>query len=408
MFEAFAREVAMDVAARRIGLDPIDLRRRNVLFSSDLPFTSPSGYVFDEATPGETLERVLLAVDYPTFRARQEQARKDGRWLGLGVCVYIEHSAKAGANLASEGAVVRIEGSGAVTSYIGTSAHGQGIETTMAQLIADVLGVSIDTVTVVQGDSLSTPFGPGTGGSRTAVVTGGAVASAASNVRAKAFAIAAHRLEAAVEDLEVVDGIVAVRGSPSKGLPYSEIAAMAYSAGTGMPADIEMGLESSVRFRPARFPTWSNASHACVVEVDPRTCKPTILQYFVCEDCGPMINPRIVNGQTAGGVTQGIGGVLFENFIYDELGNPLTTTFMDYLLPTADSVPHIEIHHLETRSTTNPGGFKGMGEGGAIGAPAAVVNAIGDALAHLGVQVTRSPLSPNDIFALIKDANESF
>ncbi|MCU1401499.1 MAG: Carbon-monoxide dehydrogenase (acceptor) [Acidimicrobiales bacterium] len=401
MFEAFSREVALDVAARRAGLDPIELRRRNILFSSEMPHTSPFGYEFDEVTPGETLERVLGAIGYDSFRQRQLDARAAGRWIGLGLSSYIEHSSKGAADLGTEGALVRIESSGAVTAYVGTSAHGQGIETTMAQLLADTLGVDIDDITIVQGDTLSTPFGPGTGGSRTAVVTGGAIATAGANVRNKAFAIAAHVLEAAVEDIEALGGVVSVKGTPSKGLTYSEIAELAYSASTGMPAELEMGLESNVRFRPTRYPTWSNATHGCIVEVDRKTCQPTIERFVVCEDCGPMINPTIVNGQTAGGVVQGIGGVLFENFAYDDSGNPLTTTFMDYLLPTTDNVPQIEIHHLQTLSTTNPGGFKGMGEGGAIGAPAAVVNAIGDALAHLGVEVTRTPLGPNDIYALI-------
>jgi carbon-monoxide dehydrogenase large subunit len=407
MFEAFAREIALDVVARRLGRDPIELRLSNALSGSDLPFKSPSGYIFEEATPRETLEGVLEAVDYASFRTLQHEARRAGRWLGLGVSIYIEHSAKGGGDLGTEGAVVRVEASGSVTAYLGTSAHGQGVGTTMAQIVADTLGVDLGDVSIVQGDSLSTPFGPGTGGSRTAVVAGGAVGSAAAKVRGKAFAIASHVLEAAEEDLEAAAGRVFVRGTPSKGLSYSEIAELAYSAMTGLPPDVEMGLESSVRFRPARFPTWSNAAHACVVEIDPRTCRPKILRYVVCEDCGPMINPRIVEGQTAGGVVQGIGGVLLESFVYDASGNPLTTTFMDYLLPTADTVPPIEIHHLQTPSSTNPGGFKGMGEGGAVGAPAAVVNAVGDALAHLGVEVTRTPLGPNEIFALVNEPARS-
>jgi carbon-monoxide dehydrogenase large subunit len=223
-------------------------------------------------------------------------------------------------------------------------------------------------------------------------------------VREKVLAVAAHAFEAATEDIEIESGQVFVRGTPSKAMPMADVAKAAYRFADQLPPEIGAGLEATVRFRPTSFPTWSNAAHLCVIEIDPDTCIAKVLRYIVAEDCGPMINPTIVAGQISGGVIQGLGGVLLEDFVYDSDGNPLTTTFVDYLLPTTTEVPVIEIVHTGTPSTTNPGGFKGMGEGGAIGAHAAVANAVGDALAHLGVHVDRTPLGPNDIHKLLVDA----
>ena len=249
--------------------------------------------------------------------------------------------------------------------------------------------------------------GPGTGGSRTAVVAGGAARAAGTVVRDKIVAIAAHSMEADPSDLDVRDGVVSVRGTPARSMTIGDVAALAYRFADQLAPEMEAGLEATVRFRPARFPTWSNATHLCVVEVDADTCVPRVVRYIVSEDCGRMINPSVVEGQIFGGVVQGIGGVLLEDFVYDENGNPLTTTFMDYLLPTTTEVPTIEIGHIETDSTTNPGGYKGMGEGGAIGAHAAVANAVGDALAHLGIHVNSTPLGPNDIHALMVAAGHA-
>jgi aerobic carbon-monoxide dehydrogenase large subunit len=404
MFETTAREMAIDHAARSLGIDPIELRRRNLLSASDLPFTSPGGNVFKEITPLETLEQALEVLGYEEFRADQDAARASGRLLGLGCCVYVEPTSMSAPTLATEGATVRVESSGKVVAYLGTTSHGQSVETTMAQLVADALGVPYDDVTVVQGETDSTPYGPGTGGSRTAVVAGGAARQASEAVRAKVVAVAAHLLEAAEPDLDLQEGRVFVRGTPSRGLSMREVAAAAYEHAELLPPEIGGGLEATVRFRPAAFPTWSNATHLCVLEVDRATCIPTVLRYIVSEDCGPMINPTVVDGQIAGGVVQGLGGALLEDFVYDDQGTPLTATFVDYLLPTATEVPQIEIAHLETTSTTNPSGFKGMGEGGAIGSHAAVANAVGDALAPLGIHVLRTPLGPNDIHDLLVEA----
>jgi len=404
MFETTAREMAVDVAAAEIGMDPAELRRRNLLSAKDLPFTSPSAKVFEEITPLETFEQALAMLDYDAFRREQAAAREQGRYLGVGISVYVEPTSMGSPTLYTEAATVRVESSGKVVAYLGTTSHGQSIETTMAQIVADTLGVRYDDVTIVQADTQSTPYGPGTGGSRTAVIAGGAARQASEAVRDKVIAVAAHAMEASPDDLEISDGTVAVRGTPTRAMSMKDIAKLAYRTVDQLGPDVEPGLEATVRFRPARFPTWSNATHVCVVEVDPHTWLPKVLRYIVSEDCGRMINPRIVEGQIFGGVVQGLGGVLLEDFVYDADGNPLTTTFMDYLLPTASDVPDIEVGHIETVSTTNPGGYKGLGEGGAIGSHAAVANAIGDALSPFGVRVTRTPLGPKDIFGLVSAA----
>jgi carbon-monoxide dehydrogenase large subunit len=218
------------------------------------------------------------------------------------------------------------------------------------------------------------------------------------------LAIAANALEADVHDLEAAAGKVWVRGTPSASITIADVARMAYVDPVASHPNIEPGLEAVFRFRPTRWPTWSNGAHACIVEIDPATCIPRIVRYVVVEDCGPMINPTVVEGQIRGAVIQGVGGVLYEHFVYDEAGNPLTSTFVDYLLPTAAESPDVELTFLPSPSTTNPGGFKGVAENGTLSAPAAVANAIGDALAPLGVTVTSTNLGPNEIFTLLKAA----
>ena len=380
MFESVAREEILDMAARAIGIDPLELRRRNVVSVDELPFTTAMGMELDHVTPAETLEQAVEIIGYDAFRVEQRRAfEAEDRLLGIGIGLYVEPTSMSSGSLGVETATVRVQPSGKVTVLLGTGSHGQGVETTMAQVVAEYLGVDIDDVVVVQGDTASAPFGAGTGGSRTAVIAGGAAREASIEVRDKVVEIAAHLLEAAPEDLEVDDGRVSVRGTPTRGVTLAEVAALAYNAPGELPPELAPGLEATVSYQAPPI-TWSNACHACTVEVDPDTGLVTILRYVVSEDCGVMINPTIVEGQIAGGVVQGIGGVLYEHVVYDEQGTPLTTTFLDYLVPTATEVPTIEYGHIETRSPT-PGGHKGMGEGGAIGSPPAVFNAVADALA---------------------------
>jgi carbon-monoxide dehydrogenase large subunit len=404
MFETTAREMAIDHAARVLDLDPIELRRKNLLSATELPFSSPGGKIFKEITPLETFEQALAILEYDKFRADQQQARSAGRLLGLGCSVYVEPSAMGSPTLGSEGATVRVEASGNVVVYLGTTSHGQSVETTMAQIVADSLGVDFDDVTVIQGHSEGTPYGPATGGSRTAVIVGGATRQATEAVREQVLAVAAHKMEADPADLTIDEGRVSVKGTPAKAMTLRDVATVAYRYAHELPVDLAAGLEATVRFKPSSFPTWSNATHLCVVEIDPGSCLAKVIRYIVSEDCGNMINPRIVDGQICGGVIQGMGGVLLEDFVYDDAGNPVTTTLADYLLPTTTEVPDIEISHLESLSTTNPGGFKGLGEGGAIGSHAAVANAVADALFHLGIHVTKTPLGPKDIYRLLVEA----
>ena len=401
MFETVAREQMLDVVARTIGIDPLELRRRNVVHREDLPYPAVSGMVYDHVSPEETLEQAAAIVGYDDFRATQRSARAEGRFLGIGIGLYIEPQTGMGA-LGVEAAIVRVEPSGTVTVLVGSGSHGQSLETTVAQVVAEHLGVDVDDVSVVQGDTASAPFGAGTGGSRSGPILSAAARQAALDVKDKALQIAAHLLEAAPNDLDLDGGHVTVRGTPTRSVPLAEVARVAYSESDLLPPGVEPGLEVVSRFKAPPV-MYSNACHVCTCEVDPATGRVTITRYVVSEDCGVMINPMVVEGQIAGGVVQGIGGALYEEVVYDEDGNPLTTTFMDYLVPTAAESPAIEYGHVETPAST-PGGHKGMGEGGAIGSPPAVFNAVADALAPLGVRLTRTPLGPSQLVAAIDAA----
>jgi aerobic carbon-monoxide dehydrogenase large subunit len=402
-FESLAREVTLDIAARRMGIDPIELRRRNLLRRDELPYTNPCGMPYSDVTPAETFEQALEVLDYEAFRREQAAALAAGRYLGVGTCTYVEPTSSAMAFYGTEGATIRIEPSGAVNVYLAGGSTGNSLETAAVQLTADALGADIADVRTIQGDTAVTPFGAGTGGSRSGSMMAGAVEETAAILRERIIAIAAEHLEAAPGDLELAGSHARVKGSPTNAVPFSKVAEIAYFTPHKLPAGIPAGLEASARYQ-ARSPViWANASHVCTCEVDSATGAVTLLRYIVSEDCGPMINPNVVEGQIAGGVVQGIGGVLFEHLPYDEEGNPLATTFMDYLLPTTCDVPVVEYAHVETPAP-GPGGFKGVGEGGAIGAPPAVVNAIADALAPLGVEITSLPLSPAAIRGLIEAA----
>jgi carbon-monoxide dehydrogenase large subunit len=401
LFETVAREQMMDVVARATGLDPLELRRVNVLTDDDLPYTSATGVRYERISPAKTLEQAAELIDYDGFRREQAAARAAGRYLGLGLSLYVEPIQTRGV-LGSEGAILRIEPTGEIMLIMGTASHGQSVETTMAQIVADELGCDPESIVFLQGDTAVTPWGPGTGGSKTAVIAAGAAHLAAGKMRDKLMRVAEHVLEVSASDLQLSGGRVHVKGDPEAGASFAKLAEAAYLNPAALPADIEPGLLVSAR-SVAPPSTLSNACHACTVEVDVHTGEVTILRYVVSEDCGRMINPMVVEGQIAGGVAQGVGGVLLEHMVYDAEGNPLTTTFMDYLLPTACEVPDIEYGHVVTPGDT-AGGFKGMGEGGAIGSPPAVINAVADALAPLGARITGTPLGPPQVLAAIAAA----
>ncbi|SEP10383.1 xanthine dehydrogenase family protein molybdopterin-binding subunit [Trujillonella endophytica] len=399
-FETLAREVLLDNAAREMGMDPAELRRRNLLRTDELPFANPNGMTYDRITPLETFEQALEMLDYDAFRAEQARAREAGRYLGVGMSTYVEPSTPGYGSYATEAATIRIEPSGKVNVYIAGGSTGNSIETTVVQLTADVLGVAIEDVATIQGDTAVTGFGAGTAGSRSGSMTAGAVRDTATILRERMIAIAAHKLEAAPEDIELVRSRASVRGVPGASVTVAELAATAYFDPYSLPPGVPAGLEASARYTAETRSVWVNAAHVCTCEVDPVTGGVTLLRYIVSEDCGPMINPSVVEGQIAGGTVQGIGGALLEHLAYDEDGNPTATTFVDYLLPTATDVPVIEYGHIETMSG-GPGGYKGVGEGGAIGAPPAVVNAVADALAPFGARITRLPLTPESLAALV-------
>ncbi|MGX7680229.1 xanthine dehydrogenase family protein molybdopterin-binding subunit [Jatrophihabitans sp. DSM 45814] len=405
MMESVAREQMMDVTAAAIGMDPLEFRRVNVIKPEQLPFTTVGGLVYETVTPQATLEQAAEMIGYPQFRAEQQQARDRGRLLGIGLSSYIEPSVGFGV-MGAEQVNIRIDYGGTVVATTGSGSHGQSVETTLAQVIADSLGVDIANVVLTQGDTDVAPFGSGTGGSRTAAVYGGAAREAALLLRRKVLAVAAEAMEASADDLDLELGVVSVRGNPGATMALADIAAMAYAGHAALPPEMEPGLDVVFRIRAPNF-MFSNATHATIVEVDPVTGAVEILRYVVSEDCGNMINPMVVEGQIAGGVIQGIGGVFYENFVYDTEGNPLTTTFLDYLLPTAAEVPTIEYGHIITPSPT-PGGFKPIGEGGAINSPAALVNAVRDALSPFGARVTTQPLGPQQVVDYMRQDDAQF
>ncbi|MDX6744891.1 xanthine dehydrogenase family protein molybdopterin-binding subunit [Actinocorallia sp. A-T 12471] len=403
-FESVAREVLLDIAARGMGVDPAEIRRKNLLRREDLPYTNHNGMPYSDVTPLETFEQALEMLDYDAFRAEQAKAREEGRYLGVGTCTYVEPTTDNLGLHSTEGATIRIEPSGKVNVYVSGGSTGNSIETTVVQLTADALGVDIEDVNTIQGDTAITPFGGGTGGSRSGSMTAGAVEATASILRERIAQIAAHRLEASPGDIEVVRGRAGVRGKRDREIGLAEIAQIAYFQPETLPPGVPPGLEASGRHRAEAPVIWANATHLCTCEVDVETGAVRLLRHIVSEDCGPMINPTVVEGQIAGGTVQGIGGALLEHLAYDEDGNPVTTTFMDYLLPTSTDVPVIEYGHVETPGP-GPGGYKGVGEGGAIGAPPAVVNAVADALAPLGVKITSLPLTPESLFTAIRRAS---
>jgi carbon-monoxide dehydrogenase large subunit len=389
---AFVMERTLDLVAERLGLDPAEIRRRNLIPRDGYPYTSAAGFVYDSGDHPGALERALALAGWERLKGEREEGRKRGRLLGLGLACYTEYTG-IGADTyrrrgmveipGPEAATVTITADGRVTCRLSFSSQGQGHATTVAQLIADQLGVQVERVSVLQPDTATAPPGTGTFASRGAVVMQGAAGAAAVTLRKKILDVAAGSLEASPADLELRDGRVSVRGLPDRGVDLPDIAAAAGPA----------GLEVTEIFDPPG-PTFSGAAHVASVEVDPETGRVALQSYVVVEDCGPVINPMIVEGQIHGAVAQGAGEALGERLIYDESGQLLTGTLMEYALPAAGSLPSFTIGHLETPSPLTPGGYKGMGEGGTIGAPAAIANAVADAVRPLGLRVTALPILP--------------
>lgn len=399
--ESLMRETTLDLAARRIGITPEEIRRRNLITQADQPFQMMLGPVLERVTPLECMEKALEKLDLAAFRAEQAEARKQGRYLGLGLAAYVEPTTMGMVgHLATENAHIRMDPNGQVVATLGTHSQGHGTATTMAQVIADELGVDYDRVIVLEDDSSRGAYGGGAGGSRQAVAGGAAAKGASAQLAAKIKTIAGHMFNANPEHVTISKGQVRISEGVSE--PVERIAAAAYLESERLPEGMEPGLEVSYRYKAPPM-VFSNAAHAVVVEVDPETGVVRILRWIAGEDCGEMINPAIVEGQIAGGLAQAIGGILFEHIHYDEMGNPTSATFKDYLVPSCADVPRFEYCHLVTPSDT-PGGFKGVGEGGAIIGPPALANAVADALAPFGDLPLALPLSPDKLVAFM-DAN---
>ncbi|NMH96887.1 xanthine dehydrogenase family protein molybdopterin-binding subunit [Pseudonocardia acidicola] len=402
---AFARERLIDIAARELGIDRADLRRRNLIKPEQMPYDTgmasvEAAVVLDSGDFPAALDEALKMVDYDGFAERQRTARADGRLIGLGICVYHQLSGTG----PFEGASVRVDPSGQVTVNSGAAPQGQGTATMLAQIVADELQVDHRSIKVVFGDTGRIGFGVGTFASRNAVMSGTSVLMAATKVREKAMELAAHLLEANVNDLELEEGYVQVKGSPQSKLSLTEIAAAAAPGGS-RPPGMEPDLESVQYFENHAAP-YSFGIHIAEVEVDRNTGLVEISRYVVVNDAGVIINPMVAEGQIAGGVAQGLGGALMEELVYDAQGQPQSASFMDYIVPGSLDVPEIEVGHLHSPSPLNPLGVKGMGEGGAIGGHSAIANAVADAIEHLGVRVTKTPLKPSVVWELMEAAGQ--
>ena len=400
--ESLAREALLDQAARQIGMDPVELRRKNLIKRVDLPYTTAGGIPIDDMNPAECFEKLLANFDVPAFRREQAVAREEGRYLGLGLSAYVEPTGSAGtmASMTGELAQLRVDPTGKVVAMMSTFSQGHGTQTTMAQVIADQLGVPYEDVTVFEGDSSRGGFAPGAAGSRQAILGGGASIKAAGLLKDKIKAVAAHLLNANPESISIESGMVKVAGAEAMTRSLKEIAEIAYGEPLRLPQGMESGLEAQYRYLPPPM-TLTSAAHACVVEVDIDTGFVKILRWLCSEDCGVVINPAVVEGQVAGGLAQAIGQVLLEEVHYDQRGNPTAATFKDYMLPAISDVPDFEYIHANVPAN-NEGGFRGVGEGGAIIGPPTLFNAIADALSPFGELPVSLPVTPSKVLDLVE------
>ena len=400
----YARERLLDIASHQLGIDPAELRLKNLLPPEALPYNTglvnvEAAVSYDSGDFPAALRQALEKANYADFRKAQLRARSEGQLRGVGICVYVQQAAIG----PYESAEVRVDGNGNVSVVSGAAPQGQGSATALAQIVADELEVPLERVSVGFGDTARIPFGVGTYASRNAVMAGSAAFGAAQRVREKAIQVAAHLFEASPADVEWKDGVAHIVGVPDKGYTLAELAQAARPGGT-RPPGTEPGLEARYYFEKKQSP-FSYGVHIAEVDVEPETGDVKLSRYVVVNDCGRMINPMIVEGQIAGGVAQGAGGALLEELIYDEQGQLLTASLLDYPLPTSLDLPPIEISHLVSPSNLNPLGVKGVGEGGAIGAHAAVTNAVADAIAHTGARVHETPLRPAVVWRLLKETS---
>ena len=412
----FVMERLIDMAAKRLALDPAEIRALNLVRDDEFPYKSGSGIVWDRSGFQECLKAALDRFGYPERRAEQAAARDTGKLVGIGIASYAELtgigsriSAAPGMpiNTGTERATINIDSTGAVTAAFGIASHGQGLETTLAQIVAEELGARVEDVEIVHGDSNAVAHSTGTYASRSTVLAGGAATLSARALRKQVIEAASYLLEAAEADIEVQDGVISVAGTDSS-ITFRELARAFYTEMRRIPREARESLDltASATYDPF-FGTTTAATHIAEVEIDPQTFGVTVRNYIVAEDCGRIVNPMIVDGQVHGGVAQGIGAALYEEVVHDESGQVLTGSFVDYIVPSAAEIPEIEAVHLETESPSTLGGYRGMGEGGTIGAPAAVANAVADALAAMDIQINELPITPERLFRLIHNVNPS-
>ena len=401
-----AIERLMDKAAAAFGVSPVEIRKRNLI--GHFPYTSATGLVFDEGSYLQTLEQAAGIADLPGFRAQQSEARSRGIYRGIGFATFSERTGYGSPAFAARGmeitpgwerVEIEMDPSGRIEARIGASPHGQGLRTTLAQIIADEVGVTPQEVRVVHGDTDRTPYGWGTFASRSLVIAGGASLLAARKIRHKILIAASHVLEAAADDIVLEAGSAKVSGT-DRAVPIAALARAVYHQTHTFKGEIGPGLREAADYDPSG--TFSNACHVAFVELDPETGRVSLQKYLVVEDAGRIINPLIADGQVHGGVAQGIGNALFEEIVYDPDGNIATASLADYLPPTAREIPPFELHHIETPTDASITGAKGLGEGGAIGAPAAVLNAVNDALSPFGVAIDEIPATPQRIRAALR------
>jgi aerobic carbon-monoxide dehydrogenase large subunit len=406
---AFAMERVMDLVAGELGLEPAEVRARNMVRPDEMPYAAGLPYrdgqpiVYDGGDYPAALQKALAAIGgVEAFRARQRTARQQGRHLGLGIGCYVEGTGVG----PFESALIRIEPSGKIFVTSGACPQGQGMETIFAQVVADAWQVNPDDVVISLADTAAIALGFGTIASRTTVTLSAAIHGATEKLRSKVFAIAANMLECAASDLELRKGTVGIVGVPGAELSLAKIAHAARPGwDSGRPPGVDAGLEETYYFEPPTV-TWSYAAHAVVVEVDPELGRVKLEDYAIAHDCGVVVNPMLVEGQIVGGAVQGIGGALFEAIVYDAAGQPLTTTLMDYMLPSAADIPHFALIHQHSPSPLNPFGVKGVGEGGPIAPPAAIANAVADALRPAKIEFNQTPIAPQQIVAALRTATK--
>lgn len=400
--------------ARELGMDPAEFRRQNFIPDDDFPHETPVALVYDSGSYEPALDSALDMIDYEALRERQAELREEDRYLGIGFSSYIEACGLAPSELVGqlgaqaglwESSLVRVHPTGSVTAFVGTSGHGQGHETTYAQIVAETLGVPYQDIEIVEGDTDEVPQGMGTYGSRSAAVGGSALATSCEKVVDKAREIVAHQLEAAEEDITFENGEFAVEGAPERSLSIQDVAGQAYLA-HDMPDGIEPGLEETSFYDPENF-TFPFGTHAAVVEVDPACGEISFEQYVACDDVGNQINPKIVEGQIHGGIAQGIGQAIYEGAIYDENAQLVTGSMQDYAVPKAEHIPRMETDETVTPSPHNPLGVKGVGEAGTIAAPQAVVNAVTDALEPFGIDHIDMPLTAENVWRAVHNGERT-